>query len=182
MSSTPNNNDSSSTKKQTKKQFQIEWRRSKCLELYMTGASQTEIAEILQVSQGLISQDLAHIRDESREQIQNIVTHEIPLAWAKARKALQFLQREALHIWKVSTNSTQKLHALTLFEDAQQKEFDLVAGGQILDQAITFCSKKNVDAVIEQLNKEKEQRKEENEELTDTNVIQSDSNENQTAD
>lgn len=85
-------------KKLSKKQEAVSGRRNKTLELYMSGANETEIAKTLQVSQATISVDLKVIKEQSKEKIQTIIDSELPLAWAKARKALQYIQKEAIAI------------------------------------------------------------------------------------
>jgi DNA-binding MarR family transcriptional regulator len=51
-------------------QQQIEWRRAKVMELLSKGEStQSEIARILQVDRSIISRDIAHIRERSKDNI-----------------------------------------------------------------------------------------------------------------
>lgn len=48
---------------------EIEWRRSKILELKSQGLDQREIAQILKVTPALITLDLRHIREEAKENV-----------------------------------------------------------------------------------------------------------------
>ena len=51
-------------------QQQIEWRRAKVMELLSKGESnQSEIARILQVDRSIICRDIAHIKQQSKDNI-----------------------------------------------------------------------------------------------------------------
>jgi transcriptional regulator len=51
-------------------QQQIEWRRAKVMELLSKGeCNQCEIARMLQVDRSSISRDIAHIREQSKDNI-----------------------------------------------------------------------------------------------------------------
>lgn len=102
--------------------------------------SQMEIADALQISQASVSLDLAYIREQSREQLRNIIHQEIPLQWTKCRTALQFMQKVALKMFNDAKNDNMKLAALQTFGDAQEKEFELVSNSNILDEALRFVA------------------------------------------
>jgi transcriptional regulator len=49
--------------------MQVEWSRTKVLELLSKGDSQSEIAKVLQVDLSIISRDVYYLRQQSRENI-----------------------------------------------------------------------------------------------------------------
>jgi transcriptional regulator len=53
---------------------QLEWRRSKVVELRARGLSQTEIARELQVSKASISLDMQYLRSQAKESIREYTT------------------------------------------------------------------------------------------------------------
>lgn len=122
----------------SKKQQAILWRRSKVMEMHMTGFTMTAIADHLKVSLSLVSKDIQSIKEQSQQQLQSIVKNEIPLQWAKARSALQFIQRESLQVFKGASTDTSKLAALSLFETAQLKEFELIVNSAALTDVMKF--------------------------------------------
>ena len=55
-------------------QQQIEWRRAKVMELLSKGeCNQCEIARMLQVDRSSISRDIAHIREQSKDNIKRYI-------------------------------------------------------------------------------------------------------------
>jgi transcriptional regulator len=56
------------------KDEQLEWRRSKVVEMRARGMSQTEIAHELQVSKASISSDMQYLRSQAKESIKEYVT------------------------------------------------------------------------------------------------------------
>jgi transcriptional regulator len=53
---------------------QLEWRRSKVVELRARGLSQTEIARELQVSKASISLDMQYLRNQAKESVKEYAT------------------------------------------------------------------------------------------------------------
>jgi transcriptional regulator len=68
---------------------EIEWPRSKVLELKSQGLDQREIAQRLQVSPTLISFDMKFMRKEDLKNIGDYTTKELPLQFRIVTKALQ---------------------------------------------------------------------------------------------
>ena len=62
---------------------QLEWRRSKVVEMRARGLSLGEIARELQVSRASISSDIAYLRNEAKESIKEYTTGYIRHNYAK---------------------------------------------------------------------------------------------------
>lgn len=135
MTDVNNNN-----KRLSKKQEALLWRRNKVMQMHISGLTQFEIADTLKVSQASVSLDLAYIREQSREQLKDIIQKEIPLQFSKCRTALQFIQKETYKMYLDAKNDNMKLAALQAFSDAQREEFELVSNSNILDEALRFVS------------------------------------------
>jgi DeoR/GlpR family transcriptional regulator of sugar metabolism len=68
----------------TKMQQQIEWRRTKVMELLSKGESnQSEIARILQVDKSIICRDIAYLRQQSKENIKSYIDERLPEGYEK---------------------------------------------------------------------------------------------------
>ena len=67
---------------------QLEWRRSKVVEMRARGLSQTEIARELQVSKTLISLDIQYLRNQAKETIKEYVTEHLPEQYQVCLSAL----------------------------------------------------------------------------------------------
>jgi transcriptional regulator len=57
---------------------EIQWRRSKVIEMRARGMSQTEIALELQVSEASISLDMRYLREQTKESIKEYTTEYLP--------------------------------------------------------------------------------------------------------
>ena len=77
-------------------QQQIEWRRVKVMELLSKGeCNQSEIARVLQVDRSIISRDIAHIREQSKDNIRKYIDERLPEADEKCLVGLTAILREA---------------------------------------------------------------------------------------
>jgi DNA-directed RNA polymerase specialized sigma24 family protein len=56
----------------------LEWRRSKVIELNSQGYSQPETAKILQVSLGTVNRDLSIARQQARKNLQEHIQKKLP--------------------------------------------------------------------------------------------------------
>ena len=81
---------------------EVEWRRSKIIELKAQGLDQREIAQILRVTPALISMDLRDMRNEAMENVKDYTTRELPLQFRVAIRAYWDAIKE---YWKISRNA-----------------------------------------------------------------------------
>jgi transcriptional regulator len=55
--------------------MQVEWRRTKVLEMLSKGDSQSEIAKVLQVDLSIISRDVYYLRQHSKTSNDTLMKH-----------------------------------------------------------------------------------------------------------
>ena len=79
---------------------QLDWRRSKVVELRVRGLSQTEIARELQVSKASISLDMQYLRSQAKENIKEYVTEHLPEQYQVCLTALDAIIKRAFDILK----------------------------------------------------------------------------------
>jgi transcriptional regulator len=77
---------------------QLEWRRSKVVEMRPRGLSYGEIARELQVSRASISYDIQYIRNEAKESIREYTTDHLPEQYQVCLAALDEIIRRAFDI------------------------------------------------------------------------------------
>jgi hypothetical protein len=140
----------------SKKKQAILWRRSKVLELYMSGHTLTNMSDILKVSPSLISSDLYQLRMQSKQTIQSALDREIPLQFTKTRAALQYIQRHSLEVYKNAKSDSIRLAALSVFSESQREEFALLVNGEVVDQSIKFV--KQQENKLNKLSSHQQQR------------------------
>jgi hypothetical protein len=88
------------------------------------GFNQEEIAQTLQVSSGLISLDLQHIRNEAMENIQEYTTKQYPI-WFKA--CLVGIQNSMKLCWNIAQNSQDNKEKMMALEHYRQFYMDMLA-------------------------------------------------------
>jgi hypothetical protein len=71
--------------------MQVEWCRTKVLELLGKDNSQSEIAKVLQVDLSTISQDISYVRQQSKENIRKYIDERLP------EELLDLLQLQKKH-------------------------------------------------------------------------------------
>ena len=93
---------------------QIEWRRTKVLELANEGYNQTEICQKLQLDKSTVNRDIQFLRQQSQENLQKHIHEAVPEEYQKT--LLKKLKRIAL-------DNDMSLAALALeaFEDVIKK-------------------------------------------------------------
>jgi len=127
-------------------QQQIEWRRSKVLELDSQGHSQPEIARILQVSVGTVNSDLTYLREQSRQKIRKYIEERLPDEYEKCLVGITSILKEA---WNISNNTDsdkkEKIHALSLAKECYSMKLDLLTNATVVDDAIRFVSERVLD-------------------------------------
>jgi hypothetical protein len=65
-------------------QQQVEWRRTKVLELMSKGeTNQSEIARILQVDRSIVCRDVAYLGQQAKENISKYVDEKLPEEYEK---------------------------------------------------------------------------------------------------
>jgi len=116
------------------KSEEIEWRRSKILELKSQGLDQREIANTLHVSETAVSFDLQHLREEARQNVHDYTTKLYPLQFKISLISIQKRMKEYWNIAQTTSDNKEKMQAL---EYHRQTHIDMMAmlqgGGSILE-------------------------------------------------
>jgi hypothetical protein len=94
------------------KDEQLQWRRSKVVEMRARGMSQIEIAQQLQVSEASISSDIQYLRNQAKEPIKEYVTEHLPEQYQICLTALDAIIKRAFEILETSPDNREKLQAM----------------------------------------------------------------------
>jgi transcriptional regulator len=79
----------------TKMQQQIEWCRTKVMELLSKGeTNQSEIARILQVDKSIVCRDIAYLRNQAKTNIKRYIDERLPEEYEKCLVELTAILRE----------------------------------------------------------------------------------------
>jgi predicted transcriptional regulator len=121
---------------------QIEWRRSKVVEMRARGLSQTEIAHELQVSKASISLDMQYLRSQAKESIKEYVTDHLPEQYQVCLTALDAIIKRAFEILETSPDNREKLQAMELFKDTHLVKLELLSNATTIDSALNYIRNK----------------------------------------
>jgi predicted transcriptional regulator len=130
---------------------QLEWRRSKVVELRARGLSQTEIARELQVSKASISLDIQYLRSQAKESIKEYVTEHLPEQYQVCLTALDAIIKRAFDILENSPDNREKLQAMELFKDTHLVKLELLSNATTIDSALHYIRNKQQEQQKRQL-------------------------------
>ena len=114
------------------KSEQVEWRRSKVV----------EIAHELQVSKQLISADVQYLRSQAKESIKEYVTEHLPEQYQVCLSALDTILKHAFEILETSPDNREKLQAMELFKDTHIVKLELLSNATTIDSALNYIRSK----------------------------------------
>src|ERR687888_1304394 len=124
------------------KSEQLEWCRSKVVELRARGMSQIEIAHELQVSKQSISSDVQYLRSQAKESIKEYVTEHLPEQYQICLSALDTILRHTFEILQTSDDNREKLQAMEVFKDTHLVKLELLSNATTIDSALTYIRSK----------------------------------------
>jgi hypothetical protein len=122
------------TRKTKGKATQLEWRRSKVLELKARGMNHGEIAHELQISRASIISDVNYLRSQAKESIKEYVTEQLPQQYEICLYAYEILE--------TSIDNREKLQALDLFERTHLVKLELLSNATTIDSALNYIRNK----------------------------------------
>jgi hypothetical protein len=109
---------------------EIQWRRSKVLELKSQGLDQREMAQVLHVSPATITFDLQHLSKEARETIREYTTEQLPLQLRTFMVATRNAIKQYWDISQKAQDNKEKMQALEHYLDCHIKLWTLLYGGE----------------------------------------------------
>jgi Sigma-70, region 4 len=121
---------------------QLEWRRSKVVEMRARGLSYTEIAQQLQVSRASIGSDVQYLRSQAKETIREYVTEHLPEQYQVCLSALDAILKHAFEKLETSEDNREKLHAMELFKDTHLVKLELLSNTTTIDSALNYIRNK----------------------------------------
>ena len=124
------------------KSDQLEWRRSKVIELRSRGLSHGEIARELQVSRTAITSDIQYLRNQAKESIKEYITEHLPEQYQVCLTALDTILKHAFEILQDSDDNREKLQAMELFKDTHLVKLELLSNATTIDSALNYIRTK----------------------------------------
>jgi len=119
---------------------QIDWRRSKVLELDSQGHTQSEIAQTLRVSVGTVNNDLSYLREQAKFNIGKYIDEKLPHEYEKCLVGLNAIVKEAWTTSQQTQDRREKIQALSLAKDCYAMKLELLTNATVVDNAIRFVT------------------------------------------
>src|ERR671932_977996 len=123
--------------------MQVEWRRTKVLELLSKGDSQSEIAKTLQVDLSIISRDVYFLRQQAKHNIKRYIDERLPEEYEKCLVGLNAITKEAWTTAQNTEDRREKIQALSLAKECYSMKLELLTNATVVDDAIRFVSQKS---------------------------------------
>jgi predicted transcriptional regulator len=122
----------------------VEWRRNKVLELSSQGFTQSDIATVLHVTQPTVNKDLAHIRKQAQENLEQLhhIHEVIPFEYHKAMTGMKHNLKQTLEIAENSSDPRVKLEARRIANDCYKYIMDLTTNSTVVTDAIKYVTQK----------------------------------------
>jgi hypothetical protein len=133
------------------KSDQLEWRRSKVVEMRARGMTHGEIARELQVSRTSITSDIQYLRNQAKESIKEYVTEHLPEQYQICLTALDTILKHAFEILETSPDNREKLQAMELFKDTHLVKLELLSNATTIDSALNYIKNKQQQQQQKQL-------------------------------
>jgi DNA-binding transcriptional regulator LsrR (DeoR family) len=122
-------------------QQQVEWRRSKVMELMSKGeTNQSEIARILQVDRSIVCRDVAYLRQQAKGNIAKYVDERLPEEYEKCIVGLNSILKEAWTMSQTESMKGDKIKALALAKECYAMKLELLTNATVVDDAIRFVA------------------------------------------
>lgn len=120
--------------------MQLEWRRKQVFELSSKGYNQTQIANILKISEATISRDLDLLRHQSKENIKKYVDELLPQEYEKCLIGLTSILKEAWTTAQQAEDKRERIQALSLAKECYSMKMDLLTNATVVEDAIRFVA------------------------------------------
>jgi hypothetical protein len=124
------------------KSDQLEWRRSKVVEMRARGMTHGEMARELQVSRTSITSDIQYLRNQAKEIIKEYVTEHLPEQYQVCLTALDTILKHTFQILETSDDNREKLQAMELFKDTHLVKLELLSNATTIDSALNYIRNK----------------------------------------
>jgi hypothetical protein len=164
-----------SNSKMTYGQDQIQWRRSRVLELDCQGFTQYEISQKLQVGRVTVGNDLRYLKKQAQNNLQKHIHEVVPEEYQKGLTGLRQNLKHVLEIAESATDPKVKLEARRIANDCYRYIMDLCTNAGIINDALKFVTRqqeqiKTLQKIDERLGQTQEMI-EENDQTTHNGVF-----------
>jgi transcriptional regulator len=140
------------------KQRELDWRRSKVLELSSQGYNQREISTKLGVDAAAVNRDIFFLRKQAQDNLQKHIHETVPEEFQKSMAGMKSNLKETLEIANSVTDPRVKLQARAIVSDCYKFILDMSTNAGIVSDAMKYVIKQteqvNVLQKLDQIEEE----------------------------
>ena len=127
---------------ETKKQHQLEWRRTQVLELVSQGYNQREISLKLQIDPAAVNRDIMFLRQKAQDNLQKHIHEVVPMEYEKCMAGMKSNLKETLEIANTVTDPRVKLQARAIVSDCYKFILDMSTNAGVVSEALKYVQQK----------------------------------------
>jgi hypothetical protein len=151
---------------------QIEWRRTKVLELHSEGYNQTEICQRLQLDKSAVNRDIQFLRKQAQQNLQKHIHETVPEEYQTCMIGMKRNLKQTLEIAETASDPRVKLQARAIVNYCYKYIMDLTTNGVVITDAMKYVIQKTEQVnTLQKLDERIETMEEEEEEETTTNGV-----------
>ena len=121
---------------------QIEWRRSKVLELASDGYSIREIESILKIPRATVGKDVIVLRQQAKDDIRKYIEEQVPYEYKKTLANLEgIIKNMAKIIEKDGAETKEVMQATAIKMQALNMKMEMVSGATLVHEAIDLVDR-----------------------------------------
>jgi hypothetical protein len=151
------------------KQRELDWRRSKVLELLSQGYGQREIAIKLGIDAAAVNRDSFFLKKQAIDNLQHHIHEVVPMEYQKCMAGMKNNLRETLEIAATVSDPRVKLQARAIANDCYKFILDMSTNAGVVSDALKYVTQKTEQ--VKELEKLEGQLEAEEEEATTTSGI-----------
>lgn len=128
---------------------EMEWRKSKILELVAQGNNQSQVGEIMRLPRSVVSDAVIALRAESKARVQDYLDDRLPFSYELSLQTLRDVKKRAYAILhnldkeddnnKAPSNPKIRMECLRLIADIESKIVDVESHKDAVKAAMTFA-------------------------------------------
>jgi hypothetical protein len=121
---------------------QIEWRRTKVLELASEGCNQTEICQKLQLDKSVVHRDVHFLKQQAQNNLQKHIHEVVPEEYQKCMIGMKRNLKQVLEIGETVSDPKIRLEARRIANDCYRYIMDLCTNVGVVGEALRYVNQK----------------------------------------
>jgi IS30 family transposase len=124
-----------------RRQKMVSYQRQQIDDLLVKGASQSEIASLLRISQSTVSRDVEYLESAARDQLKQHIQQRIPHTHLQCMKGINSVIKHAWYIIGSAKNDYLKIHALNVLMTAYAHKLALTTDSTVVNESLNIIEK-----------------------------------------